>query len=91
MSDYVTDTHALYWYLRAAPQLSAKARAVFFAGEQGQARIYISSIVLAELYYLNVKYGRPLDFAQEYHRLASAGQFCLLIFARLMFYASMPW
>ena len=75
MSDYVTDTHALYWYLRAAPQLSAKARAVFFAGEQGQPRIHIPSIVLAELYYLNVKYGRPLDFAQEYQRLAAAGQF----------------
>jgi len=47
----------------------------FFAGEQGQARIHIPSIVLAELYYLNVKYGRPLDFTQEYQRLASAGQF----------------
>ena len=75
MSDYVTDTHALYWYLRAAPQLSAKARAIFLAGEQGQARIHIPSIVFAELYYLNVKYNRPLDFAQEYQRLSSAGQF----------------
>jgi PIN domain nuclease of toxin-antitoxin system len=75
VSDYVTDTHALYWYLKAMPQLSAKARAVFFAGEQGQARIHIPSIVLAELYYLNVKYGCPLDFAQEHQRLASAGQF----------------
>ena len=75
MNDYVTDTHALYWYLRAAPQLSAKARAVFLASEQGQARIHIPSIVLAELYYLNVKYSRPLDFAREYQRLTAAGQF----------------
>lgn len=75
MNDYVTDTHALYWYLRAAPQLSAKARAVFLAGEQGQARIHIPSIVLAELYYLNIKYNHPLDFAQAYQRLAAAGQF----------------
>lgn len=80
MSEYVTDTHALYWYLRAAPQLSAKARAVFLAGEQGQARIHIPSVVLAELYYLNVKYNRPLDFAQEYQRLTSAGQFRLVDF-----------
>ena len=75
MNDYVTDTHALYWYLRAAPQLSAKARAVFLVSEQGQARIHIPSIVLAELYYLNVKYSRPLDFAREYQRLTAAGQF----------------
>jgi hypothetical protein len=80
VSDYVTNTHALYWRLKAAPQLSAKARAVFFAGEQGQVRIHIPSIVLAELYYLNIKYGRPLAFAQEYQRLISAGQFVSSIF-----------
>jgi hypothetical protein len=55
VNDYITDTHALYWYFKAAPQLSDKARAVFFAGEQGQVRIHIPSIVLAELYYLNIK------------------------------------
>lgn len=75
MSDYVTDTHALYWYLTASPALGANAQAVFFAGEQGQSHIYIPSIVLAELYYLNVKYHRPLVFTQEYERLAGAGQF----------------
>jgi predicted nucleic acid-binding protein len=48
---------------------------VFVAGEQGQARIYIPSIALAELYYLNVKLGQPLSFAEEYQKLADAGQF----------------
>jgi len=52
VSDYVTDTHALYWYLTASPNLGANARAAFLAGEQGQARIYVPSIVLAELYYI---------------------------------------
>ena len=75
MSDYVTDTHALYWYLIASPKLGANARAAFLAGEQGQAQIYVPSILLAELYYLNVKYNRPLEFAREYQRLAGAGQF----------------
>ena len=69
MSDYVTDTHALYWYLTASPKLGANAQAAFLEGEQGQARIYVPSIVLAELYYLNVKYNQPLAFAQEYERL----------------------
>jgi predicted nucleic acid-binding protein len=75
VSDYVTDTHALYWYLTAHPNLGTHARDAFLAGEQGKARIYIPSIVLAELYYLNVKFNQPLEFAREYERLADAGQF----------------
>lgn len=75
MNDYVTDTHALYWYLTASPKLGGKAQAAFVAGEQGQARLYVPSIVLAELYYLNSKYNQPLAFAQEYERLSEGGQF----------------
>lgn len=75
MSDYVTDTHAFYWYLTASPRLGANAQAIFLAGEQGQARLYVPSIVLAELYYLNAKYSQPLAFAQEYEKLAESGQF----------------
>jgi len=72
---YVADTHALYWYLTAGPKLGANALAAFLEGEQGRARIHIPSVVLAELYYPNVKYGRPLDFLQEYERLTTSGQF----------------
>ena len=80
MSDSVTDTHALYWYLTASPKLGANAQATFLGGEQGRARIYVPSIVLAELYYLNLKYNRPLAFAQEYVRLAEGGQFHFIDF-----------
>jgi len=75
VNGYVADTHALYWYLIAGAQLGANALAALREGERGEARIYIPSIVLAELYYLNVKYGRPLDFPQEYERFARSGQF----------------
>ncbi len=75
MSDYVTDTHALYWYLVGHPNLGTNARTAFLAGEQGQARIYVPSLVLAELYYLNAKYNHPLEFSQEYEKLKGAGQF----------------
>ena len=80
MSDYVTDTHALYWYLTASPKLGTNAQAVFLDGEQGHARIYVPSIVLAELYYLNVKYNQPLVFAQECERLTESGQFYFVEF-----------
>jgi predicted nucleic acid-binding protein len=67
--------HALYWYLTARPTLGAKAQAAFLAGEQERVIIYIPSIVIAELYCLNLKLGRPLDFAQEFQRLAAARQY----------------
>jgi len=35
----------------------------------------VRGVKLAELYYLNSKYGRRLEFSQEYQRLANAGQF----------------
>jgi len=75
MTEYVADTHALYWYLTASQQLGPNALAAFRQGERGEAHIYIPSIVLAELYYLNVKIGAPLVFADEIARLVSADQF----------------
>lgn len=80
MRDYVTDTHALYWYLTANPLLGSNAQQVFLTAEQGRATVHIPSIVLAELYYLNVKHGQPLEFSQEYQRLAEAGQFRFIDF-----------
>lgn len=65
----------LNWYLTGSPRLGTYARAAFLADEQGQGRIYVPSIVLAEPHYLNVTYNRPLEFSQEYERLASAGRF----------------
>ena len=75
MLEYVADTHALLWYLLKSPQLGANASAVFDAADQGQARILISAIVLAELYYVNVKLKQPLNFMQELARIEAAGQF----------------
>jgi predicted nucleic acid-binding protein len=75
VNKYVADTHALYWCLIRSPQLGANALAAFLEGEKGDAQIFIPSIVLAELYFLNVKVGSPLDFASEMSRLADAEQF----------------
>lgn len=80
LNNYIADTHALYWYLTASPKLGNNARNVFREGELGRARIYIPSIVLAELYYLNIKAGKPLDFAVEYSRMLNAEQFLFLPF-----------
>ena len=62
------------------PQLGSKALEVFRAGEVGKARIVIPSIVLAELYYLNVKVGQPISFAEEVARLKNSAQFVFVDF-----------
>ncbi len=81
MNEYVADTHALLWYLRNSPLLGKNANAAFDEADAGNALIYIPSIVLAELFFLNVKYNYPIDFAAEYKKLEAGGQFILTSFA----------
>ena len=52
MTDYVTDTHALIWYLENSPRLGSKARAAFEACDQGETTIYVPTICLVEMVYL---------------------------------------
>lgn len=75
MTGYVTDTHSLFWYLTNSPLLGTNASNAFDEADRGAALIYVPVIVLAELYYLNEKRNSPLDFAAEYTRLESSGQF----------------
>jgi len=75
VADHVVDTHALYWYLTQSSKLSPAAMQVFQDSAQGQGILFIPSIVVAELYFLNLKAGSPLNFAIEYQQLKNAGQF----------------
>jgi PIN domain nuclease of toxin-antitoxin system len=52
MTDYVTDTHALIWYLTNSPRLGSEARVAFDACDQGEAVIYVPTICLVEMIYL---------------------------------------
>lgn len=80
MQQYVADTHALFWYLTGSAKLGKAAKDAFDAGAAKRATIHIPAIVLAELYFLNDKAGRPLDFEAEIKRLRTAGQFRLMPF-----------
>lgn len=80
MNYYVTDTHSLYWYLINFPLLGMNASAAFDEADNGTARIYVSAIVIAELYYLNKKYGSPIDIAATFGQLQQRPQFELLPF-----------
>ena len=80
MNLYVADTHALFWYFVASPLLGAQARAAFDEGKEGLSLIYIPAIVLAELYFLNEKKQRPMDYTATFALLTQSAQFVLLPF-----------
>jgi len=52
MADYVTDTHALIWYLENDSRLGPNARLAFDACDQGETVIYVPTICLVEMVYL---------------------------------------
>jgi len=68
---YVLDTHALIWYLRDDPQLSPAVRAIFEAAEANRTLLVVPAIVMAELYYVNLKRGWFADFASVFSEVIS--------------------
>ncbi len=68
---YVVDTHALIWYLLGDKKLSKGAKGISQAAEQNQTLLVISTIVIAELYYANVKNKWFPDFARLYEDITS--------------------
>jgi PIN domain nuclease of toxin-antitoxin system len=52
MSNLVTDTHALIWYLEDSPNLSVNANRAFEQCDRGEITIYIPTICLVEIVYL---------------------------------------
>lgn len=77
MRDYVADTHSLLWHLSNYPRLGRNAANAFEEAGLGNALIHIPAIVLAELFYLNVKLKKPIDFAAKFAELEQAPQFVL--------------
>lgn len=80
VTHFVADTHALFWYLTASPKLGAAAKAAFDEAARGKAIIVVPAIVLAELFFLIEKAGRPLDFRAEFKQLRNAAQFVFVPF-----------
>jgi PIN domain nuclease of toxin-antitoxin system len=55
MPDFVTDTHGLIWYLEDSPRLGLGARQAFDACDRGDAIVYVPTICLVEITYLQEK------------------------------------
>src|SRR5690242_1528441 len=77
---YVVDTHALIWYLIGDKKLSKKALAVFQAAERRETLLLLPVIVLAELYFANVKNKWFSDYKTVYQAILSRQIFRLIAF-----------
>lgn len=74
---YVVDTHALYWHLSEPEQLGVAADAIFRLAEAGGARLVIPAIVVAEIFYLTKKAGKPLSPEELIDDISQAPGFVL--------------
>ena len=72
---YVTDTHALIWYLTDDAQLSNAAREIFEKVDSGQETVLIPCIVFFELFYLVEKNRIVIDFDSVVSMVSSANNY----------------
>lgn len=79
MADAVTDTHGLIWYLEDSPRLSPAAREAFDACDRGEALIFVPTICLVEIVYLEEKGRIPSELRAQLQAHLQAGITGLLL------------
>ena len=73
MSDFVTDTHGLIWYLENDPRLGPDADKAFRSCDRGEAVVYVPTICLVEVLYLQEKGRIPSDLKSKLDAALQAG------------------
>ena len=66
---YVVDTHSLIWRLTNNQKLGSVAKDVFDAAQRGETQLIVSSIVMAEMYFVNKKFNVFSSFGRTYQEL----------------------
>ena len=61
MPDVVIDAHGLIWYLEDSPRLGSAAREALDACDRGEITVYVPTICLVEIIYLQEKRRIPDD------------------------------
>lgn len=73
MLDCVTDTHSLIWYLEDSPRLGHAAPQYFDACDHGDITIYVPTICLVEIIYLQDKDRIPAELKSQLDILLQTG------------------
>ena len=77
--DAVTDTHSLIWYLEDDPRLGQNASQVFDECDAGQATVYVPTICLVEILYLQEKGRISADLRSRFDAYLHRGDTGLVI------------
>ena len=72
---YVTDTHALIWFMTGDPKLSIDARRAFERTDRRDEHIYIPCIIFFELLYLVDKHKIDADFDSVISMISSSSNY----------------
>lgn len=81
MLDAVTDTHALIWYLEDSPRLSPAANEIFTQCDRGKIVIYIPTICLVEIIYLQERGRIPPNLKTQLDTELNSGDSGLILVA----------
>jgi PIN domain nuclease of toxin-antitoxin system len=79
MTDAATDTHGLIWYLENSSHLGEAASQLFDACDQGQSIIYVPTICLVEIIYLQEKGRIPSSMKQRFDEEIKVGASGLIV------------
>ena len=79
MPDAESDTHALIWYLENDPRLSPAASVLFDACDRGTIVVYIPTICLVEILYLQEKRRIPSDLKDRFDTMLRTGRTGLIL------------
>lgn len=78
MSDiFVTDTHALLWYLTEDEKLSKIAQGVFEKADKGEVDIVIPTTVLAEGLFITEKHRVDIEFIDIIENIQNSSNYLL--------------
>ncbi|MDQ2808796.1 MAG: type II toxin-antitoxin system VapC family toxin [Chloroflexota bacterium] len=73
MPSFVTDTHALIWYLTDDSQLGLQAQQAFKACDRGEGSMYVPTICLVEIVYLQEKGRIASDLSAQFSSALQSG------------------
>lgn len=76
--NFLTDTHALLWYITNSPKISPKAKTLFDRCEKGECIIFIPSIVIAECLSIFDKKRVAFDFKALFDRIRRSENYAII-------------
>jgi PIN domain nuclease of toxin-antitoxin system len=77
--NFVTDTHSLIWYLTNSLRLSPAASAAFDSCDRGEATIFVPTMCLVEIVFLQEKGRIPADLKAKLDTVLKTGTSGLVV------------